>query len=188
MTMKRYIFIMFLSFFTTFSNAQSIKNKDYEIINQLTNDLKKDYKSAFIKAPLALHIKSLNFNNQSSFFTKETFDSYTYTPISSSDKKKIMKLSEKVDFKYLADQNRDTLNWDFTRLVYPFKKYNENLPEEKFRLGFSLPIYSVDQNIAFIFHTIPCQHAGCGATVVKVYKKTSCGKWKMYLNIPVGFD
>lgn len=186
--MKKNIFILLL--ITTFNVvcAQDISEEDYIILNQVMSDLL-DNKNNINEEPLALYEKSLFFFNQTGFFSKETFDAYNYTPISKSDKKKINILAKETNFKYLADQKRSVLEWNFNRLIYPFKKYNEKeKPNSQFRIGIALPIYSEDKKTVFIFHTKPCNYMDCGATVVKVYKKNSSGLWKRYVNIQVGFD
>ncbi|WP_035747220.1 hypothetical protein, partial [Flavobacterium sp. WG21] len=163
--MKAHLIFLFFSLLANVAIGQTISkvdNEDYEVINQITNSLIEGRKQLYVKdkdTTIALYKESLIFHDQKTFFTKETFEEYFYTPI---DSVKIKKLIKSMNFEYLANQKREEVNWNLSKFKYPFIKYSESTPYETIRFSVSPPIYSKDKKVVFIFFSNPCNYDGCG--------------------------
>jgi hypothetical protein len=190
--MKKYFFILcfYLCFYQL--NAQVVNADDYQILNEVMNNLIGDKRYLFLKkdndTTIAMYESILIFEKQKEFFTKDYIARYIGgVPLGKNGIKKVKKLIRTIDFDYLANQKRDATNWDLAKFTYPFKKYitsNNSSSYKTVRLSIALPVYSKDKKTVFIFYSHPCHYDGCGATTVKVYKKIK-EKWVWYVNFPI---
>lgn len=180
--MKKTIFIILLSLLYFHSKAQS-NDMDYALLNEVIPsllDLKKN-------DTLAIYKKLLDFPERKKLFIKENFLEYKHVVIGDKNKKKIIKIACKLDFKFLSEgQNESHENWDLSKLHYPFMIFSENndVQNKVKRCAISKPFYSEDRKIAFIYYSQVCNYDNCGASTLKIYKKKK-GKWILFVNLPI---
>ena len=177
--MKNYYFLIII-FFLNFSYSQS--TNDYDFLNQILPDLVGTRHIENLK----IYERQAKFENQSTFFTKDFFQNYTYRVIGV-DGKKVKKLIKILDFKYLSNQKREEEFWDFEKINVTLTKYTENpinIMDYVERFSISKPVYTKDKKFAFIYSQQVCGGPDCGEATVKIYKQTN-GKWTYYTQIPL---
>ena len=155
-----------MSFTLSFSQS----NKDYLLLKSTSNDIFNLEKYKDVK----LKNEPIEFNNQEFFFTRNNFENYI-EPIIGTNSEKLKKMIKCLDFDFLASQKREKNG------IYEIEKINKLLTEYisplnnndkvKFQNVFfiSLPVYSKDEKLAFIFYNYYCG-IDCGQSGVKIYK------------------
>lgn len=177
-TMKKILHITFIFFCITKVSSQNY-DEDYVLLDRLIEFINKENN-------ISIYEKPSIFLNQESFFSESTFETYTY-PTIGVDCRKVKKIINFLDFKYLANEKIQTNNWDFSKIKHSVILYSDN-PSNFFdkirRFKISKPIYSEDKTIAFIYYEDICGYIGCGSGNVIIFRK-KCGKWKKYIYLPI---
>ncbi len=179
MKTKIYLLVLFLS---TQSFAQEILEEDYILLNEVAKCLL----TFNGKDVLVIYERPYPFENKDSFFTKEVFNEYLYLPLKS--KKKIKKMIQTLDFKYLVTHNRTDSDWawDFKRVESNIVKYSgkqEDIDGME-RYGISKPVYTRDRELAFIYYYKTCGRFNCGSWMLLIFKKCN-EKWSFYEHLPM---
>jgi len=126
----------------------------------------------------------IDFTNQKAFFTKETFNAYSYGVLGV-DGNRVKELMNTLDFNYLSGQLRDKTNWELKNINYNvIRGYEEdkNSTNKVRQYSIAKPVYTKDKKFAFILYRI--SEYMSGSETVKVYKKVK-GKWTYYVQFPI---
>jgi hypothetical protein len=155
---------------------------DYAVVKSFLGDYSKWEKGDTI------HIDkfTVNFQNQERFFTPNFLSDYT-GPTIGVNSDSVRKLITKMDYSYLAAEQRISARWEIKRLSNAkvvYIKDPENLLSGKKHLKIALPVYSEDKKIAFLYYKSICGYMDCSYYGVRVFRKVK-SKWKFCVEFPL---
>ena len=162
---------------TTKCNPQEQKNASQDLMGVFFKGLQKSDKIILHPQSIAIPVETI--------FTESLFESYTH-PVPGVNAAKIKDLIIVLDYKYLKKQKTDIKTWDIKKYANSVKGYEKKRGNYKTFYAVAQPIYSEDEQFAFVYFKKYCA-VDCGSVNLWIYKKIN-EKWILYEQLPISIS